>query len=295
MEQFLSTLLQLVVSGLAMGCIYVLIGMSFVLVQNAVGVINFAQAELVMLSGFLGVTFVTLFKLPLPAGIGVTIVVMGLAGLLFERIAYYPLRDRPPLLVIISTIAISIFLKDAVRLVWGAQPLRFPPFFSVYSVGFLGANVNPQLLLILVVTAVLLALQYLLFERTTLGKQMMATAQDRETANLLGINTNLMISATFAYSLVLAAVAGILLVPLFFATANMGSLVAMKAFVAAIVGGFGSIPGVIVGAIFIGVVEALGGYFISSAYKDAIAFIILIIFLLFKPEGLFGERISKRA
>jgi branched-chain amino acid transport system permease protein len=295
MEETLSTILQLVVSGVAMGCIYILIGISFVLVYNAVDVINFAHAELVMLSGFVGVTLASILGLPIIVSIVATVIVMGLVGVLFERVAYYPLRHRPPLYVIISTIAISLALKDAVRLIWGAQPLRFPPFFETYSIGLLGANVNPQLLLIVGVTVLLLAIQYLVFERSTLGKQMMATAQDRQTANLLGINTGLMITATFVYSLVLAAVAGILLVPIFFAHATMATLPAMKAFTAAVIGGFGSIPGIVAGGLLIGLLESLGGYFISSAYKDAIAFVILIAFLLVKPEGFFGERISERA
>jgi branched-chain amino acid transport system permease protein len=150
-------------------------------------------------------------------------------------------------------------------------------------------------LLILGVSGLLIAFQYVLFERTTLGKQMRATAQDRGTAQLLGIRVDRIVAITFIYSVLLGTIAGLLVSPIFTVTKEMGGLISLKAFAASIVGGFGSIPGAILGGLLIGVVENLGGYYISSDYKDAIAFVILIGVLLLKPSGLFGERVSEKA
>ena len=194
----------------------------------------------------------------------------------------------------ISTIGVTMILQQLCRLIWSAQPLRMNSLFSVFSIDLGIVKVNPQYLLIIGTAAVLMIIQYILFERTMVGKKLTATAQDRQMARLMGINTGRMITLTFMYSMVLAAIAGFLLVPLNYATTTMAVNPSLKAFVAAIIGGFGSIPGVIVGGIFIGIVETFGGRFISSGMKDAIAFIILIIFLVIRPTGFFGEKTSKR-
>ena len=194
----------------------------------------------------------------------------------------------------ISTIGVTMILQQLCRLIWSAQPLRMNSLFSVFSIDLGIVKVNPQYLLIIGTAAVLMIIQYILFERTMVGKKLTATAQDRQMARLMGINTGRMITLTFMYSMVLAAIAGFLLVPLNYATTTMAVNPSLKAFVAAIIGGFGSIPGVIVGGIFIGIVETFGGRFISSGMKDAIAFIILIIFLVVRPTGFFGEKTSKR-
>jgi branched-chain amino acid transport system permease protein len=156
-------------------------------------------------------------------------------------------------------------------------------------------HVRPQDLVIIVVTALLIAFQYLLFERTTLGKQMRATAQDRATARLIGVRVGRIVAITFVYSALLGTISGLLVAPLFTVTKEMGALIALKAFAASIVGGFGSIPGAIIGGLAIGVIETFGGFYISSAYTDAIAFVILIAVLLIKPSGLFGERVAEKA
>jgi branched-chain amino acid transport system permease protein len=301
----LDTILQLVVSGLAMGCIYALVALGFVLIYNAVGVVNFAQGDFVMFPSFVALTFIlpsiTVFgaivhwKLPTILVYLVVLVLMAAFGLLFNRIAYYPLRDRGWLPVVISTIGVSIFLRNFAQLTWGSQPQVFPSLFNVDSLSFGGVHLRPQALLILAVAGVLIAFQYALFEWTSLGKQMRATAQDRATAQLLGIRVDRIVAVTFIYSVLLGAVAGLLVAPIFTVTKEMGGLIALKAFAASIVGGFGSIPGAIIGGLLIGVVEALGGFYISPAYTDAIAFVILIAVLLVRPSGLFGERVSEKA
>lgn len=297
--------MQLLISGLAVGSIYALVALGFVLIYNAVGVVNFAQGEFVMLPSYVAVTFMlpsvavfgTIVHWQVPVLAVYLLVLLFMVGfaLVFNRIAYHPLRDRGWMPVVISTIGVSIFLRNAVQQVWGSQPIVMPSLFSVDTI-FLGPlRIRPQDILILGVTAVLIAFQFYLFERTTLGKQMRATAQDRATARLIGIRVGRIVTITFVYSAVLGAVSGLLVAPLFTVTKEMGALIALKAFAASIVGGFGSIPGAIIGGLTIGVIETFGGFYVSSSYVDAIAFIILISVLLVRPQGLFGERVAEKA
>ncbi|MEA2720325.1 MAG: branched-chain amino acid transport system permease protein [Candidatus Eremiobacteraeota bacterium] len=297
--------MQLLVSGLAIGSIYALVALGFVLIYNAVGVVNFAQGEFVMFPSYIAVTFllpatavfgtIVHWQLPVLIVYALVLVLMVGFGLLFNRIAYHPLRDRGWLPVVISTIGVSIFLRNAAQITWGSQPIVMPSLFTVDTIAAGPLHIRPQDLLIIGVTALLIAFQYFLFERTTLGKQMRATAQDRTTARLIGIRVGRIVSITFVYSALLGTISGLLVAPLFTVTKEMGGLIALKAFAASIVGGFGSIPGAIVGGLAIGVIETFGGFYVSSSYVDAIAFIILIGVLLFKPSGLFGERVTEKA
>ena len=297
--------LQLIVSGLAMGSIYALVALGFILIYNAVGVVNFAQGDFAMFPSYIAVTFilpsiivfgtVVHWKLPIVLVYVLVLIVMVGFGLLFNRVAYYPLRDRGWLPVVISTIGVSIFLRNLAQLVWGSQPIVYPSLFSVDTLSAGNLHFRTQDLLILGVTGLLIVFQYILFERTSLGRQMRATAQDRATAQLLGIRVDRIVALTFVYSVFLGAVAGLLVSPIFTVTKEMGGLISLKAFAASIVGGFGSIPGAILGGLLIGVVENLGGFYISSSYKDAIAFVILIGVLLLRPSGFFGERVSEKA
>jgi branched-chain amino acid transport system permease protein len=158
-----------------------------------------------------------------------------------------------------------------------------------------GVFVDPQYIVIILCTLALLGFQYFFFEKTMLGKKMLATAQDKQMARLLGIRVARMIAITFAYSSILGAAAGILVGPIFFVTKDMGAMIGVKAFCSSIVGGFGSIPGAILGGLFLGVIEVFAAYYISSAYRDAFAFIILILVLLLRPQGIFGEKIAEKA
>jgi branched-chain amino acid transport system permease protein len=297
--------LQLIVSGLAMGAIYALVALGFILIYNAVGVVNFAQGDFVMFPSYVAVSFVlpsiivfgtvVHWQLPVVVVYLLVLVLMAGFGLLFNRIAYYPLRNRGWLPVVISTIGVSIFLRNLAQLVWGSQPIVFPSLFHTETLTAGSLHFRAQDLLILGAAGVLIVFQYVLFERTSLGKQMRATAQDRATAQLLGIRVDRIVAITFIYSVLLGAIAGLLVSPIFTVTKEMGGLISLKAFAASIVGGFGSIPGAILGGLLIGVVENLGGYYISTDYKDAIAFVILIGVLLLRPSGFFGERVSEKA
>jgi branched-chain amino acid transport system permease protein len=290
-----STNLQMVVAGLAMGSIYALVALGFVLIFNAVNVVNFAQGEFAMVPAFVAVWLMSYLNLSFAMTCVITVVFMGIFGIVFERIAYYPLRHRSFLPVIISTIGVGIFLKNGAQLIFGAEPLSMPRPTSPEALNVFGVFVDPQYIVIILCTLALLGFQYFFFEKTMLGKKMLATAQDKQMARLLGIRVATMIAITFVYSSILGAAAGILVGPIFFVTKDMGAMIGVKAFCSSIVGGFGSIPGAILGGLFLGVIEVFAAYYISSAYRDAFAFIILILVLLLRPQGIFGEKIAEKA
>lgn len=291
----LSTSLQLLTAGLAMGSIYALVALGFVLIYNAVGVVNFAQGEFVMVPAFVAVALMSVLPIPFPLIYLLTLLFMAIFGIVFQRIAYYPLRNRTFLPVIISTIGVSLFLRNGAQIVFGAQPELMPRPTSSIPLNLSGVFVDPQYIVIIVVTIVLLIFQYFFFEKTSLGKKMQATAQDKEMARLLGIRVATVIVITFVYSSILGGVAGILVGPIFYVAKEMGAVLGLKAFCSTIVGGFGSVPGAIVGGLFLGVVEVFGSFYISSAYRDAFAFIVLILVLLFRPQGFFGEKVAEKA
>ena len=290
-----STNLQMVAAGLAMGSIYALVALGFVLIFNAVNVVNFAQGEFAMVPAFVAVWLMNSLNIPFALTCVITVVFMGVFGVVFQRIAYYPLRHRTFLPVVISTIGVGIFLKNGAQLIFGAEPLTMPRPTSPEVLNIFGVFVDPQYIVIVLCTLALLGFQYFFFEKTMLGKKMLATAQDKQMARLLGIRVAQMIAITFAYSSILGAAAGILVGPIFFVTKDMGAMIGLKAFCSSLVGGFGSIPGAILGGIFLGVVEVFASYYLSSAYRDAFAFIILILVLLPRPQGFFGEKIAEKA
>jgi len=287
--------LQLLFTGLGVGSIYSLVALGFVLIYRATNVVNFAQGDFAMLGAFSMVVLCIDLELPYWLGILITLVAMLVFGALFNLAVYYPLRNRGFHPVIISTIGASILLENGVLAAYGPRPQTLPSFFS-----FQGFSVGPiffdsQYLLILGVTVVMVTLQYLFFERTLLGKKMQATSQDKEMASLLGIPVALMIMLSFIYSSALGGLAGILVAPILFVSVGMGSSIALKAFAANIIGGFGDVTGAIVGGLALGVVETFGAAYISVPYKDAFAFIVLVVFLLFRPQGLFGEKVAEKA
>jgi branched-chain amino acid transport system permease protein len=287
--------LQLLFTGLGVGSVYALVALGFVLIYRATNVVNFAQGDFAMLGAFSMVVLCIDLQLPYWLGILITLAAMLVFGALFNFAVYYPLRNRGFQPVIISTIGASILLENGVLAAYGPRPQTLPGLFS-----FQGLSIGPiffdsQYLLILGVTAVMVTLQYLFFERTLLGKKMQATSQDREMASLLGIPVALMTMLTFIYSSALGGLAGILVAPILFFSVGIGSSIALKAFAASIVGGFGDVTGAIVGGLALGVVETFGAAYISVPYKDAFAFVLLVLFLLFRPQGLFGEKVAEKA
>jgi branched-chain amino acid transport system permease protein len=286
---------QLLFTGLGVGSIYSLVALGFVLIYRATNAVNFAQGDFAMLGAFSMVILCINLGLPYWLGIIITLVAMLLFGAIFNLAVYYPLRHRGFQPVIISTIGASILLENGVLAAYGPQPQSLPGFFSAQGFNIGPVFLDSQYLLILGVTIVMVIFQYLFFERTLLGKKMQATSQDKEMASLLGIPVGKMIMLTFIYSAALGGLAGILVAPILFVSVGMGSSVALKAFAASIVGGFGDITGAIVGGLALGVIETFGAAYISVPYKDAFAFIVLIVFLLFRPQGIFGEKVAEKA
>lgn len=287
--------LQILFSGLAVGAIYSLVALGFVLIIRATNVVNFAQGDFAMLGAFAMMTMLTILKLPYWLSFFLSLAVMTVFGVIFNYGVYYPLRNRSFLPVIISTLGASIFLQNTVLAVYGpqAQPLEKVFKSSGFEIG--GVFLDSQYLVILAVTIVAVTFQYFLFEYTLLGKKLQATSQDKDMARLLGIPVAWMIAITFIYSATLGGLAGILIGPVLFVSIGMGSIIALKAFSATIIGGFGDVTGAIVGGLLLGVVESFAGAYISVPYKDAFGFLLLFIFLLIRPQGIFGEKISEKA
>jgi branched-chain amino acid transport system permease protein len=296
--------LQLLFTGIGVGSIYALVALGFALIYRATNVVNFAQGDFAMLGAFAMVVMAIDLELPYWLSIVITLVLLLGFGALFNLGVYYPLRNRSFLPVIISTIGASILLENGVLAAYGPRPQSLDSIFAVPGFSIGDVFFDSQYIVILVVTVVMVVLQYLFFERTLLGKKMQATSQDKEMASLLGIPVMLMIMITFMYSAMLGGLAGILVAPILFVTVSMGSSIALKAFAASIIGGFGDVTviggfgdvtGAIVGGLALGVIETFGAAYISVPYKDAFAFLVLFVFLLVRPQGIFGERISEKA
>lgn len=287
--------LQLLFTGLGVGSIYALVALGFVLIYRATNVVNFAQGDFAMLGAFAMVVVCIDLGLPYWVGLLITVAFMAVFGALFNLGVYYPLRHRTFLPVIISTIGASILLENGVLAAYGPRPQSLPGVFESQGFSIGPVFFDSQYLTILAVTLVLVVLQYLFFERTLIGKKMQAVSQDKEMASLLGIPVALMIMLTFVYSATLGGIAGILVAPILFVSVNMGASIALKAFAASIIGGFGDVTGAIVGGLALGVIETFGASYISVPYKDAFAFLVLFVFLLFRPQGIFGERIAEKA
>jgi len=287
---------QVIVSGLAMGCIYALIALGYAYVWNTMAIVNFAAGEFLTFSAFVFVaTFTNSLHLPFWLALLLTALVMAVLGALFSRLVFARLQRQRALVAIIATVGFGIFLKEMARIIYGPEPMLYDSPFGNGVIELAGLRLPVQQLVIMVIVVIVMVLQYLALRYTTIGKVMRATAVDRETAALMGIPVNRVLAGTFAFSSVLAALAGVLLAPLFYVTTEMGTLVGLKGFVAMIIGGFGSVPGAIVGGILLGVLENVGAFAISSTYKDALAFGLLLIFLLVRPQGLLPERNADRA
>jgi len=288
-------LAQLLFSGLGIGAVYALVALGFVLIFRATSVVNFAQGEFSMVAAYLMVVFAVDLGLPYGVAFLISLAGMALLGAVFNLLVYYPLRNRSYLPVLISTIGASIFLSNTVLALYGPQPQVLPGWLDTPGFQVGPVYLDSQYLVILGVTLALVGFQYWLFEHTLFGKKLQATSQDKEMAALLGIPVALTIMFTFVYSAVLGGVAGILVAPVLFVSIQMGSTIALKAFAATIIGGFGDVAGAIIGGFAIGIVETLGAAYISVPYKDAFAFIVLIVFLALRPQGIFGERVAEKA
>lgn len=289
MSVTLPDLIQIIVAGVAMGAIYALMALGFTIVYNALRVINFAQGDMFMLGAALGLTLFVQLKLGFFLSFVLASLGAALVGVAMERLIFRPLRGYPAQNLIIATIGVSIFLRAVALIVWGSQALLFPPVFGTQPIRVLGITLMPHYLWILGIAVVTIVSLHLFFTRTLVGKAMRATAQNRDAAALMGINVVRMDMLASALSAGLGGVGGVLVAPVFFVQTEMGAMAGLKGFAAAVLGGFGSIPGAIAGGIGLGVAENLSASLISSTYRDAVAFVILIAILFWRPNGILGK------
>ncbi len=287
-------LFQYVLSGLSNGAIYALIGFGFAIIYNSTGIINFAQGEFVMLGGMLTVFFLAVFKLPLAAAIILAIIISTIVGVSFERLAIRPLKNASPLSLIIITIGASIFMRGAAMLIWGKDTYALPAFSGNDPLYIAGATILPQHLWILGVTVLIIIGSRIFFNYSIAGKAMRACSYNPLAAGLVGINVKNMVMLSFAISSAIGSMAGIIIAPLTMTSYDVGIMLGLKGFCAVIIGGMSSGLGTLMGGLLLGLLESLGAGFISASYKDAIAFIILLLILFIRPEGLFGKKETER-
>jgi len=287
-------LFQYVLSGLSNGAIYALIGFGFAIIYNSTGIINFAQGEFVMLGGMLTVFFLAVFKLPLAVAIILAIIISTIVGVSFERLAIRPLKNASPLSLIIITIGASIFMRGAAMLIWGKDTYALPAFSGNDPLYIAGATILPQHLWILGVTVLIIIGSRIFFNYSIAGKAMRACSYNPLAAGLVGINVKNMVMLSFAISSAIGSMAGIIIAPLTMTSYDVGIMLGLKGFCAVIIGGMSSGLGTLMGGLLLGLLESLGAGFISASYKDAIAFIILLLILFIRPEGLFGKKETER-
>ncbi|MDR1625237.1 MAG: branched-chain amino acid ABC transporter permease [Spirochaetia bacterium] len=286
-------IIQLSVSALAMGFIYALAALSISLIYNAGGVVNFCQGALVMLGSYVGVTTLNHLSLPYPLAIVLMMIIMGLIGLIFQRFVYYPLRYADRLMFIIAGIGITVFLENFVQILWGPAPIAVRPLLSIQTLEIGEIYLEPQSVAIVVVTGGILFLENFFLRKTILGKMTQAVAQDKDAASLMGVSVGLMIGITFVNSTILAGITGVFISPIFYVSVGISSIL-LKAFSACVVGGFGNAAGAIVGGVIVGFAETFGARFLSPQFRDAWAFVLLIFFLLVRPQGIFPEKIAEK-
>ena len=280
--------LQVLFGGLTSGSIYALVAVGLAVIYRATRVINFAHGEFVVIGALTAASLVNPIGLPLAAAALIGVAAAGATGLMFERLVLRPMSDKPVFVLILITLGSSIAFRGAAMLLWGKDPLRLPPFSgeTPWRVG--GAAVLPQALWVLGVTAVVMVLIGFALQRTAFGKAVRACAENPATARLVGIDVKSMIAWTYVASAGLGGVAGVLISPIAAIDFQAGLLLTIKGLTAAIIGGLDRISGVVLGGLLLGVIEAYASAFISSVMKDALAFGLLIVLLMLRPQGLLG-------
>ncbi len=287
MDGILDIVPQLVVSGIAAGALYALVAIGLVLIFKATDIVNFAQGESVTVGAYMGWLFITQLHLPYLLAFLLVVAGSALVGVVVERVAYRPLLKSPPFTVILATLAIGLILKNGIRLIWQDTPRTISGVFSAEPLEIGNVLITPERLAIVVTVAVVVALLALFFRFSKLGRAMRATAQSQEAASLMGISVPGIFSRTWALGTALGGMAGMLIAPLVGINTELGDVL-IPGFVAAVVGGFTSIPGAIVGGVLVGVLENLAGVFISSSVKQVVPFAVLLTVLMILPSGLFG-------
>ncbi|MGG7178717.1 branched-chain amino acid ABC transporter permease [Clostridium paraputrificum] len=287
--------LQQLVNGLALGSVYALLALGYTMVYGIIQLINFAHGEIYMIGAFAGFYTATTLNLPLVPTLLVAMATSALAGIIIEKVAYKPLRNSPRITLLITAIGVSLFLQNAMRILAGPDPKPFPDLIKAGAINLGGLQIESKTIFMLIVSALLVILLQFIVYKTKVGKAMRAASFDIEAASLMGINVNNTISITFAIGSALAGIAGVLIAISYPSiTPYMGVMPGLKAFIAAVLGGIGSIPGALLGGISIGVLETLSKAYISTNFSDAIVFAVLIIILLIKPAGLLGKKTNEK-
>ncbi len=286
---------QLVISGIAQGCIYGLIALGFVLIYKATETVSFAQGELMMLGAFCGLACMTFFGFPFWLSVLSSIAAMAAFGVFLERLVIRPILGQPAFSVVMLTIGIGYVARGLITMIPGigteTHTLPVPYKDQVWKVGELVLNVEQMV--VIASTALLSGILYLVFSRSKVGLAMQASSQNQLAAYYMGIPVKRLNGLVWGLAAAVAAIAGLLLAPITFVHANMG-FIGLKAFPAAVVGGFGSLPGAIVGGLVIGIVESLSGFYLPDGIKDVAAYVVVLIMLMVKPNGLFGEKLRKK-
>ncbi len=287
--------IQLIISGIAQGCIYGLIALGFVLIYKATETVSFAQGELMMLGAFGGLAGLTMLGFPFWLSVLSSIAAMALLGVLLERLVIRPILGQPAFSIVMLTIGIGYVARGFITMMPAigteTHTLPVPYKDQIWKVG--GLVLNVEQMAVIGVTAVLCAVLYALFRYSKLGIAMQAASQNQLAAYYMGIPVKRLNGIAWGLAAAVAAIAGLLLAPITFVHANMG-FIGLKAFPAAVVGGFGSLPGAIVGGLIIGIVESLSGFYLPDGFKDTAAYIMVLIMLMVKPNGLFGENLRKK-
>lgn len=292
MDKFLTILPTLLISGLMLGCIYGLIALGYSLIYKASGLMSFVQGDIMTLGAYLGLTFYSLLKIPFVLSLLLTVLVSFIFGILLEKGVIRSLLNKNvmAIYVVLATIAISYIIQNGTQLVWGTIALPFPSVFNFKSINILGVGVQPDALLCMGVSFVCMILLHIFMTKTKIGTSMRAAAMDGKAAEACGIDVSLSTGITWGLSAGLAAIAGILIGPIYGVYSMLGATIGRKGFSGAVIGGYGNMYGAIVGGILLGLVETLVAGYVSSAYKNLIAYVLLIVFLFLKPTGLFNER-----
>jgi branched-chain amino acid transport system permease protein len=289
-------IIQQLVNGISLGSIYALIALGYTMVYGIVKLINFAHGDVFMVGAFIGFYSITILDLGFFPALLISMVACAIFGVLIERIAYKPLRNATRIAALITAIGVSLFIEYGTIYIRGAQPEAYPDgIVPIKSLELLGVKISGQSLLILGTSLILMILLQFIVHKTKIGKAMRAVSHDMDAARLMGINVNNTISATFAIGSALAGAAGVVfgvyytkIEPL------MGIIPGLKAFVAAVLGGIGSIPGAMTGGLVLGVIESLVSAAGYSLWRDGVAFVVLILILIFRPAGLFGKNIREK-
>ena len=290
MGSFMQQFVQQLINGISLGSIYALVALGYTMIYGIIKLINFAHGDIYMLGAYFGFIATTMFGFSfIPA------ILFSIAGIIIERVAYRPMRNAPRIAILITAIGVSFFLKYSMILIATPQPRTFPAVFEATIYHFGPLVVNSQQIVILISALILMAVLTYIVQNTKAGKAMRAVSFDADAARLMGINIDRVISMTFALGSALAAAGGVL-VGIYYNSIDplMGMVPGIKAFVAAVLGGIGIIPGAMLGGIILGVVEAMVSGFFSSTFRDAAAFAILILILLYKPAGILGKNVREK-